>query len=222
MQEIAVIAVEDRCTAEWQPAPSAHGAEPQWYAAYTCSHHEKSVALQLGHRAVEHFLPVCDVVRRWKDRRVTLQLPLFPGYVFVRLALRNQLQVLQIPGVSRLVGFGGKPAALATEEVEALRRSLAGGMKAEPYPYLALGQRVRAKSGPLAGVEGVLLRRKGSFRLVISIDLIQRSVSVDVDAADIEAAPSPRPSQPAKFGIQNAPGHPLPPVFSSRVSFDGS
>ncbi len=96
-------------------------AEPRWYAAYTCAQHEKRVAEQLVERTVEHFLPLYASVRRWKDRRVALELPLFPGYVFVRLALRDRLRVLQVPSVVRLVGFGGLPTALPDEQVEILR-----------------------------------------------------------------------------------------------------
>jgi len=166
--------------------PAAY-RERRWYAAYTSANHEKRVAEQLGVRAVEHFLPVYESVRRWKDRRVTLQMPLFPGYVFVRMALRDRLQVQQVPGVAHLVGFDGTPAALPDEEIEALRASLEGGVRAEPHPYLTLGRRVRLKSGPLAGMQGILLQRKGRFRVVISIELIQRSVAVDADVADVEA-----------------------------------
>jgi len=166
-------------------------AEAQWYAAYTCANHEKRVSEQLGVREVEHFLPLYCSVRRWKDRRVMLELPLFPGYVFVRMALRDRLQVQTVPGVAWLVGFDGTPAALPEEEIGALRTSLGRAIQAEPHPYLTAGRRVRMKSGPLAGMEGVLLRRKGSFRLVISIELIQRSVAVDADAADVEAVPLP-------------------------------
>jgi transcription antitermination factor NusG len=168
------------------PSPATY-SEPRWYAAYTSANHEKRVAGQLGVREVEHFLPLYASQRRWKDRRVTLELPLFPGYVFVRLALRDRLQVQQVPGVARLVGFNGTPAALPEEEIETLRKSLGNGVHAEPHPYLTVGRRVRIKAGPLAGMEGLLRRRKGSFRLVISIELIQRSVAVDFDAADVES-----------------------------------
>ena len=99
-------------------------AEARWYAAYTCANHEKRVSEQLGVREVEHFLPLYSSVRRWKDRRVMLDLPLFPGYVFVRMAMRNRLQVQTVPGVARLVGFDGTPAALPDEEIDALRTSL--------------------------------------------------------------------------------------------------
>ncbi len=105
-------------------------AEQHWYAAYTCAQHEKRVAAELGMREVERFLPLYSSVRRWKDRRVTLDLPLFPGYVFVRLALRDRLRVLQIPSVVRLVGFNGLPAALPEEEMEILRSGLCRSLRA--------------------------------------------------------------------------------------------
>jgi transcription antitermination factor NusG len=160
--------------------------EQRWYAAYTCANHEKRVAEQFGVRSVEYFLPLYESVRRWKDRRMRLQLPLFPGYVFVRLALRDRLQVLQVPGVAKLVGFNGTPAALPQEEIETLRLSLEGGVHAEPHPYLAIGRRVRVKAGSLAGLEGILVRRKKRARFVISLDLIQRSVAVEVDGSEVE------------------------------------
>jgi transcription antitermination factor NusG len=156
-----------------------------WYAAYISANHEKRVAVQLGQRSVEHFLPLYESVRRWKDRRVKLQMPLFPGYVFVRLALRDRLQVLQVPGVARLVGFHGKPAALPDEQIEALRNGLGNSLATEPHPYLTAGRRVRVLRGPLAGLEGAVVRRKKRVRFVISVELIQRAVAVEVEEADL-------------------------------------
>jgi transcription antitermination factor NusG len=160
--------------------------EPRWYAAYTCAQHEKRVAEQFTQRALENFLPQYGSVRRWKDRRVKLELPLFPGYVFVRLALRERLRVLETPSVVRLVGFNGRPAALPDKEIEALRACVAAQLHAEPHSYLTVGRRVRIKSGPLAELEGVLVRRKNGLRVVVSLDLIARSAAVEVDAEDIE------------------------------------
>jgi transcription antitermination factor NusG len=159
--------------------------EPSWYAAYTSAHHEKRVALQLGQRSVQHFLPLYESVRRWKDRHVRLQTPLFPGYVFVHLALRDRLQVLQVPGVAKLVGFNGTPTALPPEEIEALRTGLQGGLRAEPHPFLNVGRRVQIIAGPFAGLEGILKLKKSSLRVVVSLELIARSVALDVDAADV-------------------------------------
>lgn len=168
---------------------------PRWYAAYTSANHEKRVAEQLEVRSVEHFVPLYESMRRWKDRKVRLQLPLFPGYVFVRLALRDRLEVLKVPGVVRLVSFNGLPTPLGDKEVESLQRALAQGVRAEPHPFLTVGRRVRITAGPLAGHEGILVRRKGSLRVVLSMDLVQRSIVVDVDVADIEPILQKRPSE---------------------------
>lgn len=164
--------------------------EPQaahWYAAYTLANHERGVAEQLVRKGVENFLPLYESIRQWKDRRVRLQLPLFPGYVFVRIALCEKLAVLRLAGVARLVGFGERPAPLSDEEMEGLRRGTGHQLKMEPHPYVSMckNQRVRILRGPLAGMEGTLLRNKGNLRLVLSIDLIMRSIVVDVDSADI-------------------------------------
>jgi len=116
---------------------------------------------------------------------VQLELPLFPGYVFVRLALCNRLRVVQIPSVVRLVGFGGLPTALPDTEMEILRSGLCQRLRAEPHPFLTVGRRVRITGGPFAGLEGVLRRKRNSLRAVVSLSLIQRSVALDVDVADV-------------------------------------
>lgn len=158
----------------------------RWYATYVCSRHEKQVLSQLQERKISSFLPVYRSVRRWKDRRKELELVLFPGYVFVHIDLKERLRVLQLPSVVRFVSFNGQPAPLQDDEIEILSRGLASGIRAEPHPYLKVGQRVHIRSGPLAGANGILARRKDKFRVVLSIDLIMRSVAVEVDEADIE------------------------------------
>jgi transcription antitermination factor NusG len=160
---------------------------PCWYAVYTSANHEKRVAEQIARRSVESFLPQYAAVRRWKDRRVRLNLPLFPGYVFVRMRLRDRLSVLQIPSVVRLVGFNGSPTALPDDEVEALRNGLARKIRANPHPYLVVGRPVRIIHGPLTGFEGILVRRKNSVRVVVSFDLIRSSIAVDIDMADLQS-----------------------------------
>jgi transcription antitermination factor NusG len=168
--------------------PDTVVVQPHWYAIYSCANHEKRVATELHARTVEHFLPLYRSVRRWKDRRVTLDLPLFPGYVFVRLALRDRLRVLQIPSVVRLVGFNGLPTALPDIEMEIMRSGLSERLRVEPHPFLTVGRRVRITGGPFAGLEGVMKKTKGNLRAVVSLDLIQRSIAVDVDAADVMPA----------------------------------
>lgn len=157
----------------------------EWYAAYTCSRHEKRVAQQLQERGIEHFLPLYRSVRRWKDRKKELELVLFPGYVFVRLELANRLRVLQLPGVVRFVGFNGQPAALRRDDIEALKSGLSQNVVAEHHPFLSVGHRVKVIYGPLSGAQGILIRRRNSSRLVISIEAIMRSVAVEIDEADV-------------------------------------
>lgn len=164
---------------------SAGYFEQRWYAVYTSANREKRVAEQLLQRSVKHFLPLYESVRKWKDRRVKLDLPLFPGYVFVKMALQDRLRVLQIPGVSNLVGFGGTPTALPQSEIEVLRASLKAGVRAEPHAFLTIGRRVRVKSGPLSGLQGILVRRKSKARFVVSLDLIVRAIALEIDEADL-------------------------------------
>ena len=165
---------------------SADYVESRWYAAYTCANHEKRVREQLEQRSVESFLPLYETIRRWNDRRMRLQLPLFPGYLFVRIASVDRLRVLQVPGIVRIVGFNGQLTALPDQEIESLKKGLASGIQAEPHPFLTTGRRVRVNRGPFEGTQGILLRRKGKQRLVLSVELIMRSVVIDVDIADVE------------------------------------
>jgi len=161
-------------------------AEQNWYALYTCPRHEKRVAQQIEQHRIACFLPIYRSVRRWKDRRKELELALFPGYVFVRIALPDRLRVLQLVGAVRFVSFNGHPVPLPNGEMESLMSGLSSGVRAEPHPYLQVGRRVRVRSGPLAGAQGILVRRKDKFRVVLSLDLIMRSVAVEVDESDIE------------------------------------
>lgn len=170
--------------AGWDPRLEMY-LEPHWYAIYTCANHEKRVADQLLRRGVEHFLPYYESLRRWKDRKVRLQLPLFPGYVFVRLALQSRLQVLPIPGVVRLVGFDGRPTPVSDDEVTKVREFLTQGHRVEPHSYLQVGRRVRVARGVLEGMEGTVVGHKNRRRFVISFDLIQRSVAVEVSGLEL-------------------------------------
>jgi transcription antitermination factor NusG len=166
---------------------------PHWYAAYTCANHEKRVAEQLAGRGVDHYLPQYQAVRRWNHRRVCLCLPLFPGYVFVHISLAERLRVLEVPGLVRLVGFGPLPTALESAEIERLRQGLAKTGGARPHTYLQAGRRVRVCAGPFQGMVGVLKRHKGTCRVVVCIELIQRAISVEVDADAVEPVSEERP-----------------------------
>ena len=123
---------------------------PRWYAAYTLPRHEKAVADRLVQQKVESYLPLYSAVRCWNHRRVEVELPLFPGYVFVKMLLADRIRILSRPGIIRLVSFNGNPAVLPDEEIERLKSSLAI-WKATPYPFLTAGKQVRIKSGPFAG-----------------------------------------------------------------------
>ncbi len=172
----------DHCTIDHLTAN--HLNVHQWFAVYTRSHHEKSVAQQLQGRGIEYFLPLYASARRWKDRVKVLQMPLFAGYLFVRIPQAQFLDVLQTHGVSTIVG-SPKPLPLEEMEIEQLRTWLSLSLAVEPNPYLRIGQLVRVRRGPLTDIEGILVRKKNGLRLVVSIDLIQRSVALEIDEADI-------------------------------------
>jgi transcription elongation factor/antiterminator RfaH len=168
--------------------PGSGGEFPMfWYAAYTASRHEKTVAEHLRQREVECFLPLYETMRRWNNGRHRVQLPLFPGYVFVRMGMRDKLRVLQVPGLVQLVTFQGAPTPLPDAEIETLRSALATGLLAQPHQYLNVGTRVEVCRGPLQGFRGILLRHQGHFRIVLSVEMIMRSIVVEVDAADVVA-----------------------------------
>lgn len=158
----------------------------RWYAVSVRPRHEKVVTRHLEHQGLTCFLPVYRSVRRWKDRRKELDMALFPGYVFANLNPRDRSGVLRAPGVVRFVTFQGQPAAVPDSEMRALESSLSAGLRPQPHPYLRQGTKVRVKRGPLVGAEGIMIRRKERFRLVLSIDLIMRSVMFEVDEADVE------------------------------------
>jgi transcription antitermination factor NusG len=158
----------------------------RWYAAYVHSRHEKTASKHLESRGIESFLPLYREVKRWGNRvTTTVELPLFPGYVFVRFKAQERVRILEIPGVIHLVGSSGRPAPLPDIDIGVLREGLAL-VRAEPCPFLSIGQRVRLRTGPLAGLEGMLVQKKNGYRFVLSMDLIMQSVAVEVDAADIE------------------------------------
>jgi transcription antitermination factor NusG len=165
---------------------SAPSLTQRWFAAYTAPRHEKRVSARLQDRNVETFLPLYRSVRQWNNRtRVRLELPLFPCYVFLRITPQDHGKVLSIPGIFSLVGSKKEPWPLSDSEVEALRSGLSQ-TNPEPHEYLVVGERLRIRSGPLASMEGVLLRRKNAFRVVLTLNEIGRSFSVEVNAKDVE------------------------------------
>jgi transcription antitermination factor NusG len=157
-----------------------------WYAVYTRHQHEKTVAENFSRNGFEVFLPLYDVVRQWKDRTKYLSLPLFPCYVFFRGGLERRASILSTPGIHSIVTIAGRPAPIPTTEIEVIRTAVNSSLRVEPHPFLRCGDRVRVRIGPLAGVEGILLRKKNICRLILSTTLLERSVAVEVDADCVE------------------------------------
>lgn len=166
--------------------PPEHPERAPWWALYTRHQHEKVVAEMLTAKGFEVFLPVYDSIRRWKDRRKVLALPLFPCYVFVRGQLDRRLQVVSTPGVHMLLTRGEQIAVVPEDEIGSIRRAVEGSFRVEPHPFLKIGERVRVTRGSLTGVEGILVRKKNIYRLVLSVDMLAQSVGVEVDASDVE------------------------------------
>jgi transcription antitermination factor NusG len=158
-----------------------------WFGVRTRSNHEKTAAFALAGKGYEHYLPTYKSRKRWSDRIVESQRPLFPGYVFCRFDPKSRLPVLTIPGVVSIVGFGNEPAPIDDQEIEAVQAVLRSGLSTEPCAYLREGQRIRVNQGALSGLEGILMRQKSEWRMVVSVALLQRSISVEIDREWIEA-----------------------------------
>lgn len=158
----------------------------RWLAYYTAPRHEKAVAKQFQCRSVDYFLPLVRQSRRWKNGvRAKVESPLFPGYVFARLEPKLYFQVLSVPGVVSVVGPGRHPAVLEDEEIESLRAGLAE-RNSRPHPFLVAGQKARIATGAFAGKTGVLIKEVTSLRVVLTVEAIMKSFSVEVDADELE------------------------------------
>ncbi len=158
-----------------------------WWALYTKHQHEKTVADGLIAKGFEVFLPVYNSVRHWKDRKKTISIPLFPCYVFVHGGLYRRHQAVTTPGVYAILSSGGQIATIPEIEITAIQRSISGSLQVEPHPFLNCGDRVRVVRGLLEGVSGILLRKKGQCRLILSVDTLARSIAVEINASDVEA-----------------------------------
>ena len=157
-----------------------------WHALYTRYQHEKVVDEFLTRQGFETFLPLYTAVHRWKDRAKQLSVPLFPNYVFLRDGVGHRLQILKTPGVCSIVESGGRPGVIPDSEIAAVRRVVENSLRIEPHPFLANGDWVRIKSGPLAELEGILVRKQDRLRLVLSVEMLGRSVAVEVGAFRVE------------------------------------
>jgi transcription antitermination factor NusG len=171
-------------TSSAELGPSCH--QPLWYAVYTRSRHEQLVQKQLEGKAIRNFLPLYEKISQWKDRKKQIHLPLFPGYLFVKILLQDRLEVLKTFGAVHLVGDGNTPLPIPEEQILSIQTLIEKGLKFDPHPYLKVGNSVRITSGPLTGVEGILIRKKNQCRLLLSVDLIQRSIAIEIDSWQIE------------------------------------
>jgi len=171
---------------------------PHWYALRTQPRHEKKVATHLQQKAVPLFLPLLTEIHRWSDRRKTVRLPLFPGYVFVRVGTENdeRLAVLRTGGVISFVGFGGCPAPIPDKQIEDIQKLLAHDVPCALFPFLREGQRVRIRGGCLDGLEGLLVSRHADRSLVISLGAIQQSLALRIEGYDVEILAPPGLSGP--------------------------
>lgn len=157
-----------------------------WFALYTRHQHEKAVECILARNGVKAFLPSYNAAHRWKDRIKQLWLPLFPNYVFVSAGSDQRAVILRTPGVYDFVRVAGQPSPIPDDEIDSIRRVVENNLIIEPHPFMKVGDCVRAKSGPLEGLEGILIRKKGLLRLILSVELLARSIAVEVDAVDFE------------------------------------
>jgi len=159
-----------------------------WWAVYTRHQHEKVVAGMLSAKGFEVFLPLYESTRRWKDRSKVLSLPLFPCYLFLRGEHNRRLQAVMTPGVHMILCNGEHVATVPEAEIQAIRKTVEGSLRVEPHPFLKCGERVRVKRGTLEGIEGILVRKKNQYRLVLSVGMLSQSVGVEIDASDVEPA----------------------------------
>jgi transcription antitermination factor NusG len=157
------------------------GVAQQWFAIRVKSRCEKIVATMAQNRGFEEFVPLYRCRHRWSDRVKSVELPLFPGYIFCRLNPAHRFPLLTIPGVLHLVGIGKIPVPVENAEIAALQSAVRSGLSAEPWSFLEVGQRVRLEDGPLAGLEGILIEAHQEQRIVISVTLLQRSVAVAIE-----------------------------------------
>jgi len=170
------------------PIPVLATGAVSWYALHTRARHERMVVHRLGDEGVTTFLPVATEVHRWSDRRKSIEVPLFPCYVFVRLALtpEERFRVFQVNGILGLVGIRGQGTSIPDEQIDAVRALLAQNLPWSFHPFLKAGQRVRIRGGALDGVEGIFQSRGRDQTLVISVDAVQRSLAVRISGYDIE------------------------------------
>ena len=165
-----------------------------WFALTVKPQHEKAAEMQLHFASMEAYCPVYRSRRKWSDRTKTLEVPLFRGYVFCRFDGNSRRRVLEMPSVTSVVGFGGKPEPVSDSEIAAVKAMVDSGRPLERWPALRVGQPIRICGGPLAGLSGILVDEKSVLRLVVNVELLNRAVSVEIERDYVEADRRGRPS----------------------------
>jgi transcription antitermination factor NusG len=173
-------------------SPLEHSEEkgilkPNWYALYTRSRFEKKMLGELTDRRIEVFLPMREILSRWKDRKKKIWIPLFPGYIFVNHidTPENRFRILNIPGAVRFVGYEGHADPVPEDQIQHVRLFLESSLSIDPYPYMQIGTKVEVMAGPLKGVKGLLVEKRGRFRFIVQVDLIRQAISIEIDASDV-------------------------------------
>ena len=167
-------------------------SDEKWHAVYTRHQHERHVARNLESKGFEAFLPLYAAARNWTDRVKIVSLPLFPCYVFFKGEISRRLAVLTTPGVQNIVSIANQAVVIQGSEIESIRQAVGSGARIEPHPFLKCGDWVRVKCGPLAGLEGMLVRKKNVYRLVLSVEMLGKAAAVEVDATLTERISSAR------------------------------
>lgn len=158
----------------------------EWFALLVKPQHERAVTEQLRTRSVEAYVPLYRSRRHWSDRVKEIEFPLFSRYVFCRFNFEERAKILNLPSVVSLVGFGRTPCPVSQEEIDRLKALVSSGLRVLPWPFMRVGERVRISHGPLTGVEGMLVKEKAAYRVVVNVDLLQRAVAVEIDRDVVE------------------------------------
>jgi transcription antitermination factor NusG len=175
-------------------APAIEDDRHRWFALRVKCRYEKFVSTLLRDKGYDELLPLYWSRRRWSDRFQSVELPLFPGYVFCRLDPQYRLPLLTTPGVMHLVGVGRIPEPIDDSEIAAIQAAVRSGLSTEPWPFLKVGHRVRLEEGPLTGLEGIVIEERKRQRLVVSVSLLQRSIAIEIERQWVRPLDAAQPS----------------------------
>lgn len=189
-----------------------------WYAVYTKHHHEKKAKEVLVHKGFDVLLPLYEALHKWKDRNKKISLPVFPCYLFLRTNLDRKREILTTPGVFWLVENAGRACPIPESDIDAIGKIIRNGVPVEPHPYLKCGEFVRVRTGPLTGIRGILTRIKNRCRVVLSVELLQKSIAVEVDATMVEPSPVFRSNSSREMAENSIVGWPARMDTKSQAS----